>query len=59
MSSRPCRDYTFGVSQLSALSRTELDKVQARVVPLLDKMQVDVYKRQLSILKNFAGIGEA
>ena len=28
-------------SDISALSRTELDKVQARVVPLLDKMQVE------------------
>ncbi len=34
-------DYSFGVSQISALARTELDKVQARVMPLLDKMQVD------------------
>ena len=40
-------DYTFGVSQISALSRTELDKVQARVVPLLDKMQVE---KQLDML---------
>ena len=34
-------EYSFGVSQISALARTELDKVQARVMPLLDKMQVD------------------
>lgn len=40
-------DYTFGVSQISALSRTELDKVQARVVSLLDKMQVE---KQLDML---------
>ena len=40
-------DYTFGVSQISALSRSELDKVQARVVPLLDKMQVE---KQLDML---------
>ena len=39
--------YTFGVSQISALSRNELDKVQARVVPLLDKMQVE---KQLDML---------
>ncbi len=34
-------DYTFGVSQISALARTELDKVQARITPLMEKMQVD------------------
>lgn len=34
-------DYTFGVSQISALARTELDKVQTRVLPLLEKMLVE------------------
>lgn len=34
-------DYSFGVSQISALARTQLDKVQTRVRPLLDKMQVE------------------
>ena len=44
-------DYTFGVSQISALSRTELDKVQARVVPLLEK-QLDMLFVMLTDILN-------
>ena len=34
-------DVSFGVSQVSAMSRPELDKVQERILPELEKLQVD------------------
>lgn len=34
-------DFSFGVSQISAMSRHELEKVQTRIVPELEKMRVD------------------
>ena len=34
-------EVSFGVSQVSAMSRPELDKVQERILPELEKLQVD------------------
>ena len=32
---------SFGVSQISAMSKTELEKVEGRITPCLEKMRVD------------------
>ena len=34
-------EYSFGVSQVSAMSRQELDKVQERINPIMEKIRVD------------------
>ena len=34
-------EYSFGVSQVSAMSRQELDKVQERIIPIMEKIRVD------------------
>ena len=34
-------NYAFGVSQISAMSKVELEKVEARIIPCLEKMRVD------------------
>lgn len=49
-------DVNFGVSQISAMTRAELDKVQERIVPELEKLQVEkkldmVYVMLTDILK--------
>ena len=34
-------NYAFGVSQISAMSKVELEKVETRIIPCLEKMRVD------------------
>ena len=34
-------EYSFGVSQVSAMSRQELDRVQERIIPIMEKIRVD------------------